>query len=718
MEVYPVQNLTEEQAKQELSFLSTAIAHHDKLYYNDSAPEISDAEYDTLKQRYFALESYFPHLVFYDSPSYRVGFTPSSTFASVVHSQPMLSLDNSFSDRNIEDFISGIYRSLGRPVDNSIAFTVEPKIDGLSIAIRYEKGQLVTAATRGDGLVGENVTKNVLTIEQIPKILPKQAPDILEVRGEIYMARSDFLLLNEQMISEGKNTYASPRNTASGSLRQLDAQITASRRLQFFAYGLGEVSTDFVDSQYEALQKLRSWNFPINQWLKKFYNLKDILAYYHEIDLSRPRLDYDIDGVVYKVDDFVLQKKLGSRSRSPRWATAHKFLAEQAYTRLLNIEIQVGRTGALTPVARLEPITIGGVVVANATLHNEDYIKGLGASGELLREGRDIRIGDIVVVNRAGDVIPQVIDVVLDQRSPDIQPFRFPSFCPVCKSHAVRDIDSKTGKIDSVRRCTGSFICPAQGLERLKHVVSRNAFNIKGLGDKQIEFFFHSEDPSLYIKNAPDIFTLQHRQQESITKLENISGFGKVSVNKLYDAINERRSISLDRFIFSLGIRHVGIETARCLAETYGSYKNFESSIKQVLYKEENACNMLKSVPLVGDVIVHSIIEFYKEPGNLNVIDLLLQEVSLKDNNQDIFKKKSALSGKTIVFTGSLETMNREDAKIKAIQLGAKVSSSVSQLTDIIVVGKNPGSKVLQGNSLGISLINEQQWIDFIKKSF
>ncbi|HEX8048337.1 NAD-dependent DNA ligase LigA, partial [Rhizobium sp.] len=599
----PVEDLTEEEAAAALAYLAAEIARNDALYHANDAPEISDAEYDALKRRNDAIEARFPALIRADSPSRRVGAAPSETFMPVVHARPMLSLDNTFSQEDVQDFVAGVYRFLGRLPDQSIAFTAEPKIDGLSMSIRYENGRMVSAATRGDGTTGENVTANIRTIKEIPQTLPAGAPAVVEIRGEVYMAKSDFLALNAQMEAEGKQTYVNPRNTAAGSLRQLDAKVTASRKLKFFAYAWGEMSDMPADTQFGMVQTFGEWGFPVNPLMKRLNSVADILAHYDEIGLQRPDLDYDIDGVVYKVDSLELQARLGFRSRSPRWATAHKFPAEQALTRLLDIDIQVGRTGALTPVARLEPITVGGVVVTNATLHNADYIKGIGNKGEPIRDGRDIRVGDMVIVQRAGDVIPQIVDVVLEKREASSVAYEFPRTCPVCGSHAVRDINEKTGKVDAVTRCTGGFICRAQATEHLKHFVSRNAYDIEGLGSKQIDFFFESEDPALQVRTAPDIFTLERRQQSSLTKLENIDGFGKISVGKLYTAINERRSIALHRFIFALGIRHVGETTAKLLARSYNTYAAFEVGMKEAAPLAGDAWNDLNNIEGIGEVV-------------------------------------------------------------------------------------------------------------------
>ncbi len=709
----PVEDLSEEEAAAALAYLAAEIARNDALYHGKDAPEISDAEYDALKRRNDAIEARFPALIRADSPSRRVGAAPSETFAPVVHARPMLSLDNTFSQEDVEDFVAGVYRFLGRLPDNSIAFTAEPKIDGLSMSIRYENGRMVSAATRGDGTTGENVTANIRTIKEIPQTLPAGAPSVVEVRGEVYMAKSDFLALNAQMEAEGKQTYVNPRNTAAGSLRQLDAKVTASRKLKFFAYAWGEMSDMPAGTQYGMVQTFKSWGFPVNPLMERLNSVADILAHYDQIGLQRPDLDYDIDGVVYKVDSLELQARLGFRSRSPRWATAHKFPAEQAFTRLVDIDIQVGRTGALTPVARLEPITVGGVVVTNATLHNADYIKGIGNKGEPIRDGRDIRVGDMVIVQRAGDVIPQIVDVVLEKREASSAPYEFPKVCPVCGSHAVRDINEKTGKVDAVTRCTGGFICRAQATEHLKHFVSRNAYDIEGLGSKQIDFFFESEDPALQIKTAPDIFTLEKRQQTSLTKLENIDGFGKVSVGKLYAAINERRQIALHRFIFALGIRHVGETTAKLLARSYGNYAAFEAGMKEAAPLSGDAWNDLNNIEGIGEVVARAIVEFYKEPRNTEVIAKLLEEVQPQEAEQPV-TSGSPVAGKTVVFTGSLEKFTRDEAKAKAESLGAKVSGSVSKKTDIVVAGPGAGSKLDKAREFNVQVMTEDEWLDLI----
>ncbi|MBA4796931.1 MAG: NAD-dependent DNA ligase LigA [Rhizobiales bacterium] len=714
VDTIPVETLSEEQAKAELQRLAAEIAHHDALYHGKDKPEISDADYDALKRRNDAIEAQFPGLVRTDSPSQRVGAAPAGIFAQVTHARPMLSLDNTFSDEDVQDFVSSVYRFLGQMPDNSIAFTAEPKIDGLSMSLRYENRKLVTAATRGDGTTGENVTANIRTIREIPNELPADAPDIVEVRGEVYMAKSDFMALNAQMEAEGKQTYVNPRNTASGSLRQLDPKVTASRKLRFFAYAWGEMSQMPAETQWEMVQVFGRWGFPINPLTERLSSVQAILDHYREIGLQRPDLDYDIDGVVYKVDRLDLQARLGFRSRSPRWATAHKFPAEQAFTTVEAIDIQVGRTGALTPVARLTPITVGGVVVTNATLHNADYIEGIGNSGQRIRpEEHDIRIGDTVIVQRAGDVIPQVLDVVLEKRPAEASRYVFPKTCPVCGSHAVREKNEKTGKLDSVTRCTGGFVCRAQAVEHIKHFVSRNAFDIEGLGTKQVDFFFESDDPALMIRTAPDIFTLKARQERSLTKLENIEGFGRVSVRKLFEAIDARREIALNRFIFALGIRHVGETTAKLLARSYGSYAAFAEAMQAAGSKFGDAWNDLNSIDGIGEVVAASIVEFFKEPRNLEVVERLLSEVTPLDAEAAVVSD-SPVAGKTVVFTGSLERFTRDEAKARAEGLGAKVAGSVSKKTDYVVAGPGAGSKLDKARELGVEVMTEDEWLALI----
>ena len=710
-----IESLTKAEAKAELERLAAEIARNDDLYHGKDAPEISDAAYDALKQRNLAIEARFPELVRDDSPSKKVGAAPLPTFAQITHARPMLSLDNVFSDEEVQGFVGSVYRFLGQMPDGSIAFTAEPKIDGLSISLRYENGKLVNAATRGDGTTGENVTANVRTISEIPNELPKDAPEIVEIRGEIYMAKPDFLALNARMEEEGKPTYVNPRNTAAGSLRQLDPRVTEKRKLKFFAYAWGEMSDMPADTQSGMIETFERWGFPINPLTKRLTSVEDLLAHYNAIGLERGELEYDIDGVVYKVDRLDLQARLGFRSRSPRWATAHKFPAEQAFTTIENIDIQVGRTGALTPVARLTPVTVGGVVVTNATLHNADYIVGLGNNGEPIRdEGHDFRIGDTVIVQRAGDVIPQVLDVVLEKRPEDAEPYAFPDKCPVCGSHAVREKNEKTGKLDSVTRCTGGFVCEAQAIEHLKHFVSRNAYDIEGFGSKQVDFFFRTEDPSMQIRTAPDIFTLQRRQEKSMTKLENIDGFGRVSVRKLFEAIDARRTIALNRFIYALGIRHVGETTAKLLARSYGSYDELEKAMKAANGYTGEAWADLNNIDGIGEVMARAIVEFFNEPRNIGVIEKLLDEVTPEDAEMPSVSASSPVSGKTIVFTGSLERMTRDEAKAMAERLGAKTAGSVSKKTDLLVAGPGAGSKLTKAEELGVEVITEDQWFELV----
>ncbi|WP_208437397.1 NAD-dependent DNA ligase LigA [Bartonella taylorii] len=709
-----IKNLTVLEAESELEWLAKEIARHDLLYNTNDQPEISDAEYDALRRRNAEIEAFFPELIREDSPSHRVGAPISEKFEKSVHAQVMLSLDNAFSFEDVSEFIERVRRFLRLPKTQVLEITAEPKIDGLSLSLRYEKGRLVRAATRGDGYVGENVTANARTIYDIPKILQGNFPDILEVRGEVYMERKDFQELNMKQQGEGKLAFANPRNAAAGSLRQLDSRITASRKLKFFAYAWGEVSEMPAESQIVMMKKLREYGFIINPFTKVFKTLKEIISYYHDIEELRHSLSYDIDGIVYKVNDLMLQVRLGFVSRSPRWAIAHKFPAEKAMALLEGIDIQVGRTGALTPVARLAPITIGGVVITNASLHNEDYIKGIGHKGEPIREGRDIRVGDTVIVQRAGDVIPQIVDIVAAKRPKDASAFVFPHLCPACGSHAVREVG------EAVRRCTGGLICPAQAIERIRHFVSRNAFDIEGLGKKQVEFFFHVQDETLCIHTPADIFTLQRRQEKSLTRLENMEGFGTVSVRKLYDAINARRKIPLSRFLFALGIRHVGEVNARRLARAYQNYFAFETAAMATIMscdKENEQGNEawieLTSIEGIGPQVGSSIIDFYQEAHNREVLSVLLNEVTPLDEEL-VMTDFSPIAGKIIVFTGTLARMSRDEAKALAERLGAKTSGSLSKKTDLLVAGIGAGSKLAKAQELGVEVIDEETWLQLI----
>ena len=704
----PVESLTPSEAEAELARLAREIAEHDRRYYSEDAPTVSDAEYDALRNRNAEIEARFPELVRADSPSLKVGVAPTSVFGKVVHAVPMLSLDNTFSDEDVRDFVASVRRFLAWPADRDLVFTAEPKIDGLSMSLRYEDRRLVTAATRGDGTTGENVTANIRTVKEIPETLPADAPEVVEIRGEVYMRRDDFFALNQRMAETGR-VFANPRNSAAGSLRQLDPEITRSRPLRFFAYAWGETSERLGETQYEVVKRFGDWGFPINQRMVRCSSIEEILAHYHRIEAERAEIPYDIDGVVYKVDRLDLQERLGFRSRSPRWATAHKFAAEKAMTVLNGIDIQVGRTGAMTPVARLEPVTVGGVVVTNATLHNEDYIKGIGNSGQPIREGRDIRIGDTVVIQRAGDVIPQILDVVLEKRPADAVPYEFPHVCPACGSHAVRE----EGEV--VRRCTGGLICPAQAVERLRHFVSRNAFDIEGLGEKQIEFFFQAQDQALNVHSPADIFTLKARQEKSLTKLENVEGFGTVSVRKLFAAIDDRRRIEFSRFLYALGIRHVGETNAKRFARHFLSFEVFRKAGEAAVAPQGKgdpgnaAWQELNGINGIGDVVAEAVVDFFGEAHNREVVDALLEEVTVLDE-EPVGDVSSPVAGKTVVFTGALEKMSRDEAKAMAEKLGAKVAGSVSKKTDLVVAGPGAGSKLKQATELGIEVIDEDEW--------
>ena len=710
----PVDSLSEAEAAAELARLAEEIAGHDQRYHAEDAPTISDADYDALRRRNLAIEQRFPQLVRADSPSKSVGAAVSEKFGKVTHVVPMLSLDNAFADEDVNEFVGRIRRFLRLGADEPVVISAEPKIDGLSLSIRYENGRLVTAATRGDGQVGENVTANARTIADIPNVLKGDFPDVLEVRGEVYMSHADFAELNRRNEEAGKPIFANPRNAAAGSLRQLDRSITASRPLRFFAYAWGEVSAMPAETQMGMVAAFGRYGFKTNPLMKVFDSVEGLLSQYRMIEANRATLGYDIDGVVYKVDRLDLQQRLGFVSRSPRWAIAHKFPAEKATTVLTGIDIQVGRTGSLTPVARLQPVTVGGVVVTNATLHNEDYIKGIGNSGQPIREGRDIRVGDTVIVQRAGDVIPQILDVLMEKRPTDAQPYAFPTRCPACDSHAVRE----EGEV--VRRCTGGLICPAQAVERLRHFVSRNAFDIEGLGEKQIEFFFQSQDPALHIGSPADIFTLKRRQEGSLTKLENIDGFGATSARKLFAAIDDRRQVEFSRFLFALGIRHIGETNAKRLARHYISFDAFRAAGTAAVMPEGKgdkgnaAWQELTGVNGIGAIVAEAVVEFFAEEHNRQVLDALLAEVTALDEER-IGDVSSPVSGKTVVFTGSLEKMSRDEAKAMAEKLGAKVAGSVSKKTDLVVAGPGAGSKLKLASELGIEVIDEDGWFALVK---
>jgi DNA ligase (NAD+) len=693
----PVTALDEAEATAELKRLAAEIAHHDKLYYRKDEPEISDAAYDALRARNDEIEARFPHLVRDDSPSLRVGAAPVEAFGKVTHRVPMLSLGNVFDEAGLRKFLDGVGRFLGLKSLDGLAFTAEPKIDGLSITLRYEGGRLVQGATRGDGYEGENVTANVRTIADIPdRVVSRGFPDPFEVRGEIYMSRAAFQRMNEEQAARGERLFANPRNAAAGSLRQLDPSITASRPLRFFAYGWGEVGELPAETQWDAYQILRAWGFPLNPLIRLTHTIEEMLQTYRDIESGRSGLDYDIDGIVYKLDRLDLQRRLGFVSRSPRYAVAHKFPAEKATTVLRGIDVQVGRTGALTPVAKLDPVAVGGVVVQNATLHNED---------EIAR--KDVRIGDTVIVQRAGDVIPQILGVVQEKRPKGTKRFVFPSVCPACGSHATREINPNTGKEDAVRRCTGGLICPAQRVERLKHFVSRNALDIEGLGEKRIQELYADG----VIQSPPDIFTLAASKHGP--KIPAREGWGAISAQKLFDAIEARRAVKLDRFIYALGIRHVGETTARLLARTYGTTENFLASMQAAKDRAGEAFADLNNVEGIGPTMAAAIAEFFAEKHNVAVVNALLKQV--QPTPLERVDQASPISGKTVVFTGTLERMTRSEAKARAERLGAKVAGSVSKNTDYVVAGPGAGSKLKNAKDLGVAVLTEDEWLKLIE---
>jgi DNA ligase (NAD+) len=692
----PVETLTEEEAAAELERLAAEIAHHDRLYHQQDAPEISDADYDALRRRNNEIEAHFPELIRADSPSRRVGAAPSAGFAKVTHAIPMLSLENAFDEQDVRDFFAGIRNFFRRPEDvarvaeDAIEVMAEPKIDGLSAALRYEHGRLVLGATRGDGITGEDVTANIRTLASVPKQLAGGGwPDILEVRGEVYMEREGFFAVNAEREAAGEPIFANPRNVAAGSLRQLDPAITARRPLKFFAYAWGEASAAFARSHDEALKKFRDWGFTVNPRSRLCRGVEEVLEAYREIGADRAELPYDIDGVVYKVNDLGLQQRLGMVSRAPRWALAHKFPAEQAQTVLNGITIQVGRQGSLTPVAVLEPITVGGVVVQRATLHNED---------EIAR--KDVRVGDTVIIQRAGDVIPQIVSVVLDRRPKDAKPYQFPDHCPICGSLAIRE----PGMV--ARRCTGGLICAAQAVERLRHFVSRDCFDIEGMGSKHIAEFW--EDG--LIRGPGDIFRL------TADKIIGREGWGEVSANKLIAAIDERRRIALDRFINALGIPQVGQATARLLARHYRSLDNWRREMEAAQDPADAAFAALLDVHGIGGDMAADIVGFFAEPHNRDLLADLTREVTVLDYEAPsrlgpLGAAASPFAGKTIVFTGGLESMSRSEAKARAEALGANVASSVSAKTNFVVVGADAGSKATKAAALGVTTLDEAEWL-------
>lgn len=707
------ENLTKPQAEQELLRLSAALSRANSAYHADDDPEITDAEYDLLKRRNAQIEARFPALKRPDSPSEQVGAAPRDGFGKITHTVPMLSLGNAFTNEDVTDFDIRIKKFLGLPIIPNaffksggaapLAFTAEPKIDGLSLSLRYENGELVHAVTRGDGAVGENVTPNARTITDIPQTL-SGAPELLEVRGEVYMRHDDFDDLNARQIAAGDKPFANPRNAAAGSLRQLDANITQKRPLRFFAYAWGAVSAPLGETQYASIEALDKLGFSVNPLTKICASPEDLIAHYSVIEQARAELGYDIDGVVYKVNDLALQGRLGFRSTTPRWAIAHKFPAELAWTRLEKIEIQVGRTGALSPVARLTPVTVGGVVVSNATLHNEDYIRGFGGKGEEIREGRDLRAGDWVQVYRAGDVIPKIKDVDPKKRPADAVPFEFPARCPICGSLAIRESG------DAVRRCSGGVICAAQAVERLKHFVSRGAFDIEGLGAKQVEQFYSDG----WVKTPADIFTLRARFGEGMQQLKNRDGWGAKSANKLFDAIDSKREIPLAKLIFSLGIRHVGESSAGLLAGTYLSWEAFVAAITNATVGAGEAWEHLLSIDGVGVTMATSLLAAFENPAERAAIDALSAELT-PITVVPISTEGSPVAGKVIVFTGSLEKMSRAEAKARAEGLGAKVAGSVSGKTDILVAGPGAGSKAKKAQELNVKVLDEDAWLSLIE---
>ncbi len=698
-----VDDLNEKDAKAEHAKLETEIAEHDRFYYQKDSPRITDAEYDALRKRYEAIEERFPNLRTLTSLSLKVGAALAARFAKVRHAVPMLSLANGFTDEDIAEFVERLQRFLGLKTQTELKFLAEPKIDGLSCSLRYEQGMLKVAATRGDGAEGEDITANVRTIKDIPQQLKgKDIPAAIEVRGEVYMSRDDFFALNKRQEKAGKQIFANPRNAAAGSLRQLDSAITASRPLKFFAYAWGDATRLPADTQHGVIAAFKSWGLPINPLTKLCSSIDEMLAHYREIEQKRAKLGYDIDGVVYKLDRIDWQTRLGAVSRTPRWAIAHKFPAEKATTVVKDISITVGRTGALTPTAILEPVTVGGVVVQNATLHNEDYIKGIGGDGKPIRGGVDIRIRDTVRIERAGDVIPKVLDVILDKRPKNAKPYKFPEVCPACGSHAVREIDPDTGKADAVRRCTGGLICPAQAVERLRHFVSRNAFDIEGLGEKQIEAFFDDK----LIAEPADIFKLKPKD---IVERE---GWGEQSARNLFTAIDARRKIALNRFIYALGIRHIGETNAIRLARHYQTAEAFRDSSLAAAKAGSEEFQDLTNINGIGEVVANAVVEFFKEKRNRKVFDTLLKQVDVEP--MEAVKNDSPVCGKTVVFTGTLEKITRDEAKAQAERLGAKVSGSVSKKTDYVVAGPGAGSKLAEAKKHGVKVLTEDEWFKLI----
>ncbi|MDX2224406.1 MAG: NAD-dependent DNA ligase LigA [Rhodospirillaceae bacterium] len=682
----PVEALTETDAAAELKRLAAEIARHDEAYHGRDAPEISDAAYDALSRRNAAIEARFPNLVRADSPSRRVGAAPAGGFAKVRHAVPMLSLDNAFTDDDVRDFEARVRRFLKLHADETVEMTAEPKIDGLSFSARYEHGRLAVAATRGDGSEGEDITRNLLTIREIPEMMMGKVPKLIEVRGEVYMTKVDFAALNQAQASKGAKTFANPRNAAAGSLRQLDPAVTAERPLRAFVYAWGACDKPSWKTHWDFLDRLKVWGFPTNSDSRLCRSLDEMLVAYRRLQERRAALAYDIDGIVYKVNRIDWQDRLGFVSRAPRWATAHKFPAQQAETVLEKIEIQVGRTGALTPVARLTPVTVGGVVVSNATLHNVDEI-----------ERKDIREWDTVVIQRAGDVIPQIVEVRLEKRPKNSQPFKFPDRCPVCGSTAHREAD------EAILRCTGGLFCKAQAVERLRHFASREAFDIEGLGEKNIQEFF---DEGL-IKNPADLFTLAARDAAADKPLHAREGWGAQSAKNLFAAIDARRIISLERLIYALGIRLIGQAKARLLAQHYETYATWRTAMDRVARGDAAARADLESIETFGAAVADELAAFFAEPQNARVVDELYRALTRVEDFPRADVANSKIAGQTLVFTGNLATMTRSEAKSKAQSLGAKVAGSVSAKTNLVVAGPGAGSKLKEAESLGVRVIDE-----------
>jgi len=731
-----IESLSEAEAKAELDQLHAALSAADRAYFENDAPDITDAAYDAMKRDYQAIETAFPQLKRDDSLSDKVAGAPVEGFAKVRHAIPMLSLGKAYTDEDVADFIERAKRFFERDKDLDLAFTAEPKIDGLSASLRYENGVFIQGATRGDGAVGEDITANLRTIKDIPQRLQGSGwPKSIEIRGEVYMTYAEFEALKARSAAVGGQEYVNPRNTAAGSLRQKDPAITASRNLRFFAYAWGATTEDPATTQYEAVQKFGEWGFAISPWMVRAKTVDELIAQYHAIEEKRSSLGYDIDGVVYKLDQLELQRRWGFSSGEPRWAVAHKFPAEQAMTTVQRIDIQVGRTGTLAPVARLAPVSVGGVVVENVTLHNEDYIKGIDSTGAPIRgdEPIDVRVGDTVVIQRAGDVIPQIVRVIVEKRPADAVPYEFPHTCPVCDSPATREMNEKTGKEDSRRRCTGELICAAQAVERLRHFVSRGAMDIEGLGAENIDLFFSSG----LVKTAADIFTLKDRRAEvqqafferreaqarqreaakGVTRKKVLTAEERTyeGLDKLFAAIDARRAPELDRFIFALGIRHIGETTAAALAKNFGTIERVIEVGKDVAAHPDDPASVFPSIDGIGGTVIEALSDFFGNIQNDEVLDRLLQQVHPKQYVLNV-SATSEVAGKTVVFTGSLEKLTRGEAKAMAERLGAKVAGSVSKNTDIVVAGPGAGSKLKQATELGIMVVSEDDWLAMAAK--